>query len=175
MPRKIIVTPYNPCWADIYSREASLLVTVCGGLLVCVHHIGSTAVPGLAAKPIIDILGEVSDINAVDQLSPALRKLGYAAWGENGLPGRRYFTKGGENRTHHLHIFSSSDPEALRHLYFRDYLCFHPQVAAEYAALKIKLALQHRHDPEGYSLGKSVFIAKIEKLALEWVRQQDYK
>ena len=117
----VTVVPYQACWPLAYEKEAALLKEVLSGLLVSIHHIGSTAVPGLAAKPIIDILPVVTEITAVDGLSYAFTALGYEYMGEFGIPGRRYLRKGGAHRTHQVHIFgAASQHEIERHLAVRD-------------------------------------------------------
>ena len=93
MPSLYAFTDYSPEWPAQFRREAARLKTLMGDELVAVHHIGSTSVPGLAAKPIIDLMPLARDIARFDALSPVLEEAGYRAWGEYGLPGRRYFTR----------------------------------------------------------------------------------
>lgn len=102
-------------------------------MITNIHHIGSTSVPGLMAKPVIDILVEVGTINVVDSYNEAMKKqIGYLPKGENGIPNRRYFSKGGDNRTHQVHVYQQGDEKIASHLMFRDYLITHPKVASEY-------------------------------------------
>ncbi len=165
----IRVVPYDPSWEKAYEQEAARLRQALDGLLVAIHHIGSTAVPGLAAKPIIDILPVVSDITAVDGRNPAMRALGYECMGEFGIPGRRYFRKGGDDRTHHVHVFGlGSRQDIRRHLAVRDYLRAHPQRAAAYGRLKAELAARFPEDNEGYCDGKDAFVKRLEADALRW-------
>lgn len=89
--RKIIVVPYDDKWPEMFEAESLLIRTLLGGVVKSVHHIGSTSVPGLSAKPVIDILLEVSDINELDTYNSAMASGGYVACGENGITGRRYF------------------------------------------------------------------------------------
>ena len=103
------VVPYRPEWPLLFAQEAEKIGKAFGAELLAVHHIGSTSVEGLAAKPIIDILAVVRDVNAIDTFAPAMEALGYEAMGEFGIPGRRYYRKGGENRTHQIHAFSEED------------------------------------------------------------------
>jgi GrpB-like predicted nucleotidyltransferase (UPF0157 family) len=160
--RTIIVAPYNPDWPLQFRAEAAKIAAVFGPDLVSIHHIGSTAVPGLSAKPIIDMMPVVRDIAAVDLFNPAMIRLGYQPKGENGISGRRYFVKGDDaSRTHHVHIYAPDNPEVKRHLDFRDYLIAHPVEAQEYAALKVELARQFPHDIESYMAGKDGFIKEI--------------
>jgi GrpB-like predicted nucleotidyltransferase (UPF0157 family) len=107
MPSRYSFAEYSPDWPLEFQREAERLKPLLGESLIAVHHIGSTSVPGLAAKPIIDLLPVVHDIAAVDNRSRAMEEAGYQAWGEYGLPGRRFFTKDcGEFRTHNIHMKS---------------------------------------------------------------------
>jgi len=132
-----------------------------------IYHIGGTSVPGLSAKPIIDILIEVDDVSSLDDHIKHLEAIGYIGRGENGIIGRRYFEKGGD-RTYQIHAFKKGSLGALRHLAFRDYLISHPQVAHEYALLKKLVAETCDNDINRYCDGKEVFIKENEKLAIEW-------
>src|SRR5699024_9276959 len=134
--------------------------------LTDIHHIGSTSVPGLQAKPVIDIMPVVQHIDQVDKLNNALIAIGYEPKGEYGLPGRRYFRKGGDNRSHHVHVYEMHHPDIKRHLAFRDYLRAHPDTAKEYGELKGKLALQFPHDMNSYITGKTPLVVSIEKQAM---------
>src|SRR6185295_17292447 len=119
LPSKYRFADYSPEWAFEFDREAERLALLLGAELVRVHHIGSTAVPGLPAKPIIDLLPVVRDIERIDNYTLKFEEAGYKKWGEYGIPGRRYFTKDrDEYRTHNVHIFQQSNPEIERHLAF---------------------------------------------------------
>jgi GrpB-like predicted nucleotidyltransferase (UPF0157 family) len=166
--RKVQVVPYDAEWVRLFEKERGLLERVIGAIVVDVHHIGSTSIPHMAAKPIIDLLIEVTDIEAVDLYNDALAQLGYEARGENGLSGRRFFTKGGDQRTHHVHIFNENDPEVKRHLLFRDYLIAHPAEAQQYRTLKETLAQTYVNDIDSYVAGKHAFIQRIDRLAMQW-------
>ena len=109
---------------------------------MAIHHIGSTAIPGIYAKPVIDMLAVVSDIAAVDSYAAAMEALGYEAMGEFGIPGRRYFRRDDANgvRTHQVHAFASGSRDVERHLAFRDFMRAHPDLAREYGELKRALA-----------------------------------
>lgn len=135
-------------------------------MAVSVHHIGSTSVPGLSAKPIIDILVEVTDINELDAYNLAMVSAGYISRGENGIPGRRYFIKGGGQRSHQVHAFAIGDLQVLRHLIFRDYLRKNRDIAGEYAEIKHSAALLSQNDVHRYSALKADFIAHHLRLAL---------
>ncbi len=171
MVRQVFVVPYDPAWPFLYDEEARLWRATLGAEIVDVAHIGSTAVPGLAAKPIVDLLVTVQDVARIDAWNDALAAVGYRARGENGIPGRRYLIKGtDELHTHHAHVFSVGSPEAERHLVFRDYLRAHPDAAGEYARLKQALAAQYRDDPAAYTEAKSAFIRGLDVRAMAWRR-----
>ncbi len=167
--RKIEVVPHDPAWARLFEREARGLVKVFGPELVAIHHIGSTAIPGIRAKPIIDVLLEVRDIERVDAFNEEMIALGYRPQGEFGIPGRRFFIKGEDaHRTHHLHAFETGSPHIARHLNFRDYLIAHPAEARAYSRLKQRLARQFPHDIEAYMDGKDGLIKEAERKAAAW-------
>ena len=168
------VVPYTSEWLDLYRQEAALLRGVFGDELVEIHHIGSTSVPGLQAKPIIDMMPLVRQIERIDSFNEAMAALGYEAMGELGIAGRRYFRKGGDDRTHQAHVFQVDDPNVERHLAFRDYLRAHPDVAAQYGELKAKLAQQFPTDIYGYMDGKDAFVKAVEKEAVLWYRNQPH-
>ena len=107
--REVIVMPYDSAWDRMAAAEAGMIRSALGGVLLAVMHIGSTSVPGLCAKPILDFLGIVPDLFGLDARAEALEKLGYTGMGENGLPGRRFFKKGEAPRTHHLHFYQAGN------------------------------------------------------------------
>lgn len=164
--RTITVVPYDPRWPALFAQERAVLAHALADVALDIFHIGSTAVPGLAAKPIIDILVAASSLAAVDDRQTELAALGYLAKGENGIAGRRYFQKGGAQRSHHLHVYQHGDPHLHRHLAFRDYLRAHPALASEYAALKQMLALSCNNDSRCYQNGKADFLQVHQARAL---------
>jgi GrpB-like predicted nucleotidyltransferase (UPF0157 family) len=166
------VQAYNPEWAQAFEREAELLRVLVGAEFIAAHHIGSTSIPTIVAKPIVDILLEVHSIARLDLLAESMRGHGYQAMGEYGLPGRRYFRKHTHAgvRSHHVHAYEAGNPEIHRHLAFRDFLLAHPAIAAEYSALKQQLALAHPNDMAAYVDGKDPFIRCVEAKALAWSR-----
>ena len=172
MPSRYTFVDHDPSWAAAFELEAERLTTLLDGVLVSIHHIGSTSVPGLAAKPIIDVLPLVTAIDAVDERSDSFAAAGYRAWGEFGLPGRRYFTKDDADgrRTHNIHIYGHDDPDALRHLAFPAYLRGHPDVATEYAAVKRRAYALHPDDVAAYNDAKNEWIKEHERRALTWWR-----
>ncbi len=167
MAQHITVTDYQPQWPEKYREEEALLREILGENCLAVYHIGSTSVPGLAAKPILDIMPVVKSLEAVDAAAKNLEAAGYEYLGEFGIRGRRYLRKGGEERTHQVHIFAWSDEENIRrHLAFRDYLRTHGKEREEYAALKRSLAQQFPYDIDGYCNGKDSFVKRLEQQAL---------
>lgn len=166
---EVQVVPYDPSWPSRYRREAALLREALGDCLVEIHHIGSTSVPGLWAKPIIDILPVVTAVEEADRRRAALEALGYEYLGEFGIPGRRYLRKGGEHRTHQVHLFGrESRDEIRRHLAVPAYLRCHPDAARDYAQLKRRLARRFPRDIDGYCDGKDAFVKALERAALDW-------
>ena len=164
--RKIEVIEYDPSWPVAFEAERGLLRGTLGDVAIEIHHIGSTAVPGLAAKPIIDILVEVSDLEALDALNDRMRDIGYAPRGEFGIKGRRYFTKGDGDRTHQIHAFKSGDDNVTRHIAFRDYLRADPDVAREYGELKKAVAESCGNDIERYCDGKDAYVKRLVAAAI---------
>ncbi len=163
--RIIEVVPYNTDWPNLFSIEKNRIQDALGENCIGIHHIGSTSVPGLAAKPVIDMIPVVRDIMKVDNSNNAMQQLGYEAKGEYGIAFRRYFQKGAEYRTHHAHVFEEGSPEIERHLKFRDWMRSHPSDLDAYAALKQELAKNHPNDIMAYCLGKEAFIADIDNKA----------
>jgi GrpB-like predicted nucleotidyltransferase (UPF0157 family) len=164
---------YSPEWPRQFEQEATRLKTLIGDELVVVHHIGSTSVPGLAAKSIIDLLPLVREITRVDDLTPMMQEAGYKPWGEYGLPGRRYFTKDrGDYRTHNIHIYQVDNPDVERHLAFCAYLRHHEEARAAYEALKREVYARHPANVAAYNDGKNAWIKELEHVAVAWYRQQ---
>ena len=167
MPQHIQVVDYDPAWPEKFKKEAERIRWILGDCCCEIYHIGSTSVEGLSAKPIIDIMPVVKDLSATDACRAAFEKIGYEWMGEFGIAGRRYLRKGGDERTHQIHIFAQTDTYNItRHLAVRDYLRAHPDEAAAYAALKIRLAAEYPYDIEGYCDGKDAFVRALEKRAL---------
>jgi len=169
------VVDYSAEWPTLYEHELALLREMLGNELVRAHHIGSTAVPGLAAKPVIDILLEVQSVERLDTFDNVMEQLGYQPHGEFGIPGRRYYPKGGDDRTHHVHAFAVDDPHIEVHLAFRDYLRVHPASIIEYAAVKREAAVVHETDPEGYVAFKRDFVERTMGKAVHWADERRSK
>jgi GrpB-like predicted nucleotidyltransferase (UPF0157 family) len=166
--RIVGVVSYNSNWKKMYKEESEKIKNVLSDIIIDIHHIGSTAIPGIKAKPVVDILVEVEDIEGVNQYNHKMKELGYEAMGEYGIPKRRFFRKGGNNRTHHIHVFQLGNKEIERHINFKEYLIAHPKKAREYSKLKEKLANKYNYDVENYTNSKSDFIKEIDKKAKLW-------
>lgn len=165
--KKIIVTPYNPEWPQIFEKEAAKILEVLGPNCTALHHIGSTSVPGLSAKPIIDMIGVVK--NPEKAIQP-LESLGFTYKGEYNIPMRYYFNRS-EGIQINLHVYEEGHPDIELNLLFRNYLREHPEARDEYAKLKEDL-LKNKASYEktnssftGYNLGKDKFIRKILEAA----------
>ena len=163
--RKVEVVPHNPNWRKVFDVESRLIADALGANVVAVHHMGSTAIPDIYAKPIIDFLVEVQDIIQVDDYGSKMESLGYQVMGEFGIPDRRFFMKDTPKgiRICHVHIFNTCSSQIKRHLGFRDYLIAHPKLADEYSELKRKLAIEYSTDIDSYIAGKAEFIKQIDR------------
>jgi GrpB-like predicted nucleotidyltransferase (UPF0157 family) len=166
--RIIEVVEYNEDWPRLFEIEQQLIISRLPIKNLWIHHIGSTAVSGLAAKPIIDILLEVEEIELLDGCNEIFESIGYICKGEFGISGRRYFQKGESKRSHQIHAFSKNSENAIRHLAFKEYLIAHPAVAKEYAELKLDVANNCNNDIRAYCDGKDEFVRTHEKYAVEW-------
>lgn len=170
-PIKVELKPHDAAWVAAAAAEAQLLAHAIGPGLIAVHHVGSTAVPGIHAKPILDLLPEVENLAVLDTRRNALEALGYEWWGELGLPGRRYCTKADPDngrRIAQLHCYQAGSPEITRHLAFRDYLRAHAELAREYDSLKARCQHLHPEDSHAYGDCKEAWIKSVETDALGW-------
>lgn len=171
---EVAIVPYDPRWPYLFQQEqAHLRSCLPPGLVGRIEHFGSTAVPGLGAKPIVDVLVEVSDLEATkSQIAPLLEAQGYDyLWrpthGEDGPPWYAWFIKrdpASGARTHHIHMVEAHF-EHWDSLLFRDYLIQHPETAREYETLKRRLAGEHPHDRVAYTNGKAEFIQAVTATA----------
>ena len=168
--QRVYLLPHDPRWSAEFARESAAVTEAMGDAFAAIHHIGSTAIPGISAKPVIDMLAVVRNVESLDARIPQVEALGYEAMGEFGIPGRRYFRKDDAlgNRTHQIHAFAAGSPQIARHIAFRDFLRAHPGYADEYDALKQRLAAQFPSDISAYTDGKDEFIARVDALAAEW-------
>jgi len=165
----IEIVSYDPVWPTRFEEEAALLRRQLAPWLVGpIEHIGSTAVPGLAAKPVIDIMAGVQALETSRPAIAAATELGYRYWPYQADVEHWFCKPSPAFRTHHLHLIPVGTPQWLRPIAFRNYLRAHAQVAHEYAALKQRLAQEHRLDRERYTEAKRPFIDRITEIALEW-------
>ena len=147
-------------WNYIFHYEAAHIRHRIGHWIAELHHTGSTSIPNLKAKPIIDILIAVPDWDALDKIVAAMQSLGYTHKGENGIPGRQYFTKG-DPRSFHVHMCSTDNEQYRRQLIFKQRLCANPSLVKEYEDLKIELSEKYKEDRESYTTGKDSFIQSV--------------
>ncbi len=169
---EVVIIEYDPSWALLFEQESARIQAVLDrDLIACIEHFGSTAVPGLAAKPIIDLLVGVSSLAEAKQVAVSqLERLGYAYWFDNPDPQRMFFVKGlppNSPRTHHIHMVEL-DSVLWERLIFRDYLCKHSDEVARYAQLKRHLAQCFLSDREAYTKGKAEYI----EFVMQKARQQ---
>jgi GrpB-like predicted nucleotidyltransferase (UPF0157 family) len=173
--RRIYFVPYDPAWPELAARVAGELLAVCGpagaGAITGVEHIGSTSIPGCAAKPVIDLMPALVGFSAgLDCVEP-LEAVGYRYLGEYGLPRRQYFSRSATDSTvglrEHVHMYTPGEGQWDDHLAFRDYLRAHDEARDEYVRLKRVLAERHPHDVQAYADDKSEFVQSILRLARE--------
>ena len=162
------IVPYDPSWPGLFDEEKrALLETLSAWLAGPIEHIGSTAVPGLAAKPVIDIMAGVATLEGSRPALPVLADLGYR-YAPYRADSEHWFCKPSfAFRTHHLHLMPFGGPEWVGTIAFRDYLRAHPSIAAEYGSLKVRLAREFRLDREAYTRAKGPFVTRITDLALK--------
>lgn len=160
--RFVELTAYNPEWPQVFTDAANEIKSILKENCVQIHHIGSTAIPNIYAKPIIDILPVVKDIRLVDSLNHEFEKLGYVCMGEYGNPGRRFYWKSKTKRTHNIHLFEQGASEIRRHLLFRDFMIAHEDYAQAYSRVKQSLAEVFSQDIENYVNGKNTFVQMID-------------
>ncbi|MEC5423534.1 GrpB family protein [Virgibacillus sp. C22-A2] len=164
---KVRLTDFDENWAQMFQKESQFLQRVFGEEVIQFEHFGSTSIYGLKAKPVIDMMCIVKDIDKVDLFNSKMESLGYDVAGEWGITGRRLFRKGGENRTHHIHFYQVNNPHIKRHLVFRDYLRTHSEKAAKYSRFKEEL-VQHFDNTREYSQAKKKYVQELEQKALIW-------
>jgi GrpB-like predicted nucleotidyltransferase (UPF0157 family) len=161
----IVVVDYDPTWPRLYEEEHTRIVSLIGDFLEEIHHVGSTSIPGLAAKPVIDILAIVSTLHMVERCVKPLARIDYAYFDENGIPGRHYFRKPSDisfqQHTHHLHMMTREHEQVRAMLDFRDYLRVHPESLREYQDLKRELAVRYRTDRNLYTDAKASLVTSI--------------
>jgi GrpB-like predicted nucleotidyltransferase (UPF0157 family) len=160
----VALCPYTIAWKRLFEEERATLKASLGDQILDIQHIGSTSIPGMVAKPILDIAIAVNDFEEARACIAPIEGLGYEYRGELGMPRRHYFVKG-DPRTHHIHMVEINSQDWVNQLLFRDYLTRHPHSAQAYADLKIELAGRFPKDREAYLEAKAPFIQKILELA----------
>jgi len=176
---RIYIAEYDPRWPAMFEEERSRLQAAIGEWAADIQHVGSTAIPGIAAKPIIDIAIHLNLlVDALKCITPLVEHLQYECLGEFGIPDRIYFRKptatplSGQiaghdraGRTHQIHMYPLGHEQFAKHITFRDYLRTHPDAARQYEALKRELAVRHAGDVEAYADAKSDFVQSILRKA----------
>lgn len=171
----IELNPHDPAWRHLARGAAERLAGALGGNLIRVEHIGSTAIPGIRAKPVVDLLPIVQSLREVDSRREAIESLGYRWWGEFGIDGRRFCTLSDAAtgiRRVNMHIYQSDSPEIERHLAFREYLLQDCGEARAYEVQKVAAAALHPDDVLAYNDAKSAWIRACERRALAWWRRR---
>lgn len=163
----VIIVDYDPKWEMTFQALRDGIAPKLGELLVCMEHVGSTSIPGMAAKPIIDIDIVVRSSEDIPPAIERLSSLGYRHVGDLGIAGREAFESPKGGAAHHLYLCSSESRALKRHITFRDYLRSHPREAKEYSALKKALSIEHRHDRVAYTDAKTEFVEDILRKAGE--------
>ena len=161
--RHVVVVPYDERWVRDFSDIAREIRENLGELALDIEHVGSTSVPGLSAKPIIDIDVVIRDYGSLDAVISALGRIGYRHEDDLGIAGREAFGYEGKEhlQKHHLYVCPQDSPELKRHVAFRDYLRSHPEAVREYSRIKEEGAALYPNDIEQYIQHKSPFIEKI--------------
>jgi GrpB-like predicted nucleotidyltransferase (UPF0157 family) len=174
--REVELVPHNPEWSRLADQESERILLGINFPVIGIYHIGSTSVPGIKAKPILDFVLEVEDLEDVINNQECFKELGYVSKGEFGIPGRQFFTRDTNgDRTHHLHVFQTGHPDIERHLVFRDYLRANPDAAREYENLKEELAKRFPKASGSYTEAKSEFILSMDEVARYWVEHKGFQ
>lgn len=173
-PIAVILAEYDAAWPDKAAKLAERL-QVLGPTLLAVHHVGSTAIPGMAAKPIIDLMPIVTALADLDRQRRRVEALGYEWHGELGIEERRYCTLSDETGTRvaQLHFFEAESPHVARHIAFRDYLRGHPEIARAYENEKRRAQRLHPNDSHAYTDEKAAWIQGMEANSLAWFRERE--
>ena len=177
--KEIVIEKYNLEWPLVFQGLKQKIWPNISDIANAVEHIGSTAVPGLAAKPVIDIVIVIDSTEALPDIISRLEKMGYSHEGIKGIEGREAFKSPEDTPAHHLYVCQKSATSFKNHILLRDYLRKNPEAAREYGALKTRLAEKFKDDREGYTEAKTPFItnilaeAGIQKSDLESIRHQN--
>lgn len=166
MTRRVVLVPHDPNWAPAFQNMRRAIWQACAPPVIDVLHVGSTAIPGIVAKPIVDMMLLLRRHEDGEACIAPLAELGFEYRGEAGIPGRHFFRKG-DPRSHHAHMYARDHPEVDRHIRFRDYLVAHEEEARAYERLKRELAMRFETDVPAYSEAKTAFCQRIVELSLE--------
>ena len=158
------VVEYDPRWPALFTAERQRIRTACGTLSLQIEHVGGTSIPGLCAKPVLDIAAARPRDTSLEVYVDALERAGYEHRGERGVPGRQFFRKG-RPRAYHVHLVEEDGPLWTEYLAFRDYLRAHPEAARRFGDVKLALAARFSQDREGYMHAKSIHVQEILQLA----------
>ena len=163
--KHVVVLPYDGAWKNDFEEIKAELMTVLDGLVLGIEHVGSTSVPGLAAKPVIDIDVVIEDADSFEKVKTALETIGYLHEGDLGIHGREAFKYDGKDhlRKHHLYVCQKDSAELKRHISFRDYLRAHSDAVKEYGRIKEEGAELYPYDIDSYIAYKALFIENIYK------------
>ncbi|WP_369903064.1 GrpB family protein [Bacillus manliponensis] len=162
MNKQVVIKAYTEKWSRQFQEESVLFKKIVGDQAIAIEHIGSTSVQGLGAKPILDMMIGVRDLEEVQRFIEPLEKIGYEHVVHKEFPNRRFFRKGAWRAgTHHLHIYTYGSEEWVNNLLFRDYLRVHPTVRQQYEILKKELAETYKFDRVAYTNAKAPFIKKV--------------
>jgi GrpB-like predicted nucleotidyltransferase (UPF0157 family) len=161
MPEPVVIVEYDPHWPELFEELRAPVVAALGELVVIVEHVGSTAVPSLAAKPIIDMDVVVPSVADIPEAIRRLASLGYVHRGDLGIAGREAFTSPAGKPRHHLYVCALDSEELHRHRRFRDYLLTHPEEAGAYGALKRAAARRFAEDRAAYNEAKTRFVEAV--------------
>lgn len=168
------LAPHDPDWARMASAESARIAEAMGDIFLRVEHIGSTAIPGIAAKPVVDLMPVVRDIGEVDERRGALEALGYLWRGEFGIAGRRYLVLERDGKcVFHVHFYAEGDANVTVQLAFRDYLRAHRDEALAYEAVKREAATANPDNSMAYNDHKSAWIRACQVRAREWAGATD--
>jgi GrpB-like predicted nucleotidyltransferase (UPF0157 family) len=170
MTDPIVVVDYDPAWPALFAALRAPVVAALQEIAVAIEHVGSSAVPGLAAKPIIDLAVAIRTETRLPEAIEQLACLGYVYEGDLGVPGRAAFAWPPQAVRHHLYVCALDSAAYRRHLLFRDYLRAHPDMTAAYAALKRQLAALYRTQRDAYTEAKGPFVRTAMSRAEEWAR-----
>jgi len=178
MSDRVIITPYNLAWPAWFAQIAAFVAPALS-VPYAIEHVGSTAVPGLAAKPIIDVDIVIAG-HVMPQVFAGLSTIGYGHRGDLGIPGREAFALIDTEMKrmlppHHLYACPSDGAELRKHLLFRDYLRTHPEAVMKYAAVKTQLAEQYGADRDGYTQAKTPCIHEIMRKADAWTLEMGWE